>query len=101
MQLFELINGLLGSDGITANKHLSIQLFSVTPLSSDSGLITWLPHSDTVHELLKLYRSTHNISLDIEQTHLHRTVPPTEFPFLLLDELLLPPLMTQFRFRYN
>ena len=39
MQLFGLVNTLLQSDDATAKAHLSIQRYSVIPLSPNSGLI--------------------------------------------------------------
>ena len=39
MQLFGLVNTLLQSDDFTAKAHLSIQRYSVIPLSPNSGLI--------------------------------------------------------------
>jgi FKBP12-rapamycin complex-associated protein len=58
MQLFGLVNEILESHDITAKKHLNIQRYAAIPLSSDSGLIEWLPSSDTLHELFKVcYRS--------------------------------------------
>eukprot|EP01127_Copromyxa_protea_P022122 TRINITY_DN7809_c0_g1_i1.p1 TRINITY_DN7809_c0_g1~~TRINITY_DN7809_c0_g1_i1.p1 ORF type:complete len:2505 (+),score=361.67 TRINITY_DN7809_c0_g1_i1:42-7556(+) len=79
MQLFELVNDLLSVDSITAHKHISIQCFSVTPLSSDSGLIKWIPHSDTFHELIRIYRAAHDIPIDIEITHLNRFAQTEEY----------------------
>ena len=44
MQLFGLVNTLLQSDDATAKAHLSIQRYSVIPLSPNSGLIGYLLH---------------------------------------------------------
>lgn len=38
------------------DRHLRIKRYSVTPLSPDSGLIGWVPHCDTLHQLIKEYR---------------------------------------------
>ncbi|GJY17218.1 translation initiation factor eIF-2B subunit beta-like protein isoform X3 [Tanacetum coccineum] len=40
----------------TAEKDLSIQQYEVIPLSPSSGLIGWVPHCDTLHQLIREYR---------------------------------------------
>ncbi|WVQ75374.1 hypothetical protein IAR50_004994 [Cryptococcus sp. DSM 104548] len=66
MQLFGLVNTLLNTDQDCAKRHLSIQRFSVTPLSPSAGVLGWVPHSDTVHVLIKQYRDQRKILVDIE-----------------------------------
>ena len=44
----------------------SIQRFSVIPLSTNSGLIGWVPHCDTLHSLIRDYREKKKILLNIE-----------------------------------
>ncbi|WWC91382.1 uncharacterized protein L201_006326 [Kwoniella dendrophila CBS 6074] len=66
MQLFGLVNTLLNADQECARRHLSIQGFSVTPLSPSAGLLGWVPHSDTIHVLIKQYRDQRKILVDIE-----------------------------------
>jgi len=56
MQLFGLINTLLGNDRETANRHLSIQRYAIIPLSPNSGLIGWVPDHDTLHSLIRYVR---------------------------------------------
>ena len=34
----------------------SIQRYAVIPLSTNSGLIGWVPHCDTLHALIRDYR---------------------------------------------
>eukprot|EP01125_Pyxidicula_operculata_P012255 TRINITY_DN4020_c0_g1_i2.p1 TRINITY_DN4020_c0_g1~~TRINITY_DN4020_c0_g1_i2.p1 ORF type:complete len:2409 (-),score=332.13 TRINITY_DN4020_c0_g1_i2:1267-8115(-) len=79
MQLFALVNTFLESDDITSKNHLSIQRYSVVPLSSETGLIEWLPHSDTIHELLNLYRGSHKISLEAELNFMEQWVTKNEY----------------------
>ena len=38
----------------------SIRRYSVIPLSQNSGLIGWLPHSDTLHTLIRDYRESND-----------------------------------------
>ncbi|EGG15157.1 protein kinase [Cavenderia fasciculata] len=66
MQLFGLVNTSLSANHETAKSHLSIRRFSVIPLSPNSGLIGWVPHSDTLHTLIKDYRESSKILLNIE-----------------------------------
>ncbi|OXG23734.1 FKBP12-rapamycin complex-associated protein [Cryptococcus neoformans Ze90-1] len=66
MQLFGLVNTLLNNDHESAKRHLSIQRFSVTPLSPSAGLLGWVTHSDTIHVLIKQYRDQRKILVDIE-----------------------------------
>lgn len=65
-QLFGLVNTLLIADPECAKRHLSIQQFSVTPLSPGAGLLGWVQHSDTLHMLIKGYRESRKILVDIE-----------------------------------
>jgi FKBP12-rapamycin complex-associated protein len=66
MQLFGLVNTLLAADQECAKRHLSIQQYSVTPLSPSAGLLGWVQHSDTLHLLIKNYRDSRKILVDIE-----------------------------------
>lgn len=66
MQLFGLVNTLLSNDPETLKRHLSIQCMSATPLSPNSGLIGWLPDTDTLHQLIRDYRESRKILLNIE-----------------------------------
>ncbi|KAF4675377.1 phosphatidylinositol kinase- protein kinase tor1 [Perkinsus chesapeaki] len=45
---------------------LRIQTYAVVPLSNNSGLIEWVPGSDTIHKLIKDYRDANNIPLSVE-----------------------------------
>ena len=48
MQLFGLVNTLLANDRDTSKKDLRIRGYSVIPLAPNSGLIQWIPNTDTV-----------------------------------------------------
>lgn len=65
MQLFGLVNTLLADDPECFKRHLNIQQYSAIPLSPKSGLLGWVPHSDTFHVLIKEYREG-KILLNIE-----------------------------------
>jgi hypothetical protein len=66
MQLFGLVNTLLAKDSETFQRHLTIQKYSVVPLSPNSGLIGWVDNTDTLHVLIRNYRDSRKILLNIE-----------------------------------
>ena len=53
MQLFGLVNNMLGAERSTAERDLSIARYAVIPLSPNSGLIGWVPNCDTLHALIR------------------------------------------------
>ena len=44
----------------------SICRYSVIPLSQNSGLIGWAPHSDALHTLIRDYRERKKIMSNVE-----------------------------------
>lgn len=75
MQLFGLVNTLLSTDTECFKRHLSIQRFPAIPLSQSSGLIGWVPNSDTLHNLIKEYRESRRILLNIEHRIMLQMAP--------------------------
>ncbi|KAI8593944.1 armadillo-type protein [Geranomyces variabilis] len=75
MQLFGLVNTLLATDAETFKRHLSIQRYPVIPLSPNSGLIGWVPHCDTLHTLIRDYRESRKILLNIEHRLMLQMAP--------------------------
>lgn len=75
MQLFGLVNNLLGTDPETFKSHLNIQRYPVIPLSPNSGLIGWVPHCDTLHALIKDFRESRKILLNIEHRLMLQMAP--------------------------
>ncbi|KAG5838758.1 hypothetical protein ANANG_G00226970 [Anguilla anguilla] len=75
MQLFGLVNTLLANDPASLRKNLSIQRYAVIPLSTNSGLIGWVPHCDTLHALIRDYREKKKILLNIEHRIMLRMAP--------------------------
>ncbi|CAK9293619.1 unnamed protein product [Gordionus sp. m RMFG-2023] len=78
MQLFGLINTLLKNDEETVRRNLVIQRYAVVPLSTNSGLISWVPHCDTLHTCVKEYRESRKILLNIEHKMMLRAAPDYE-----------------------
>jgi serine/threonine-protein kinase mTOR len=75
MQLFGLVNTLLKNDSESFKRHLTIQRFPAIPLSQNSGLIGWVPNSDTLHNLIKEYRENRRILLNIEHRIMLQMAP--------------------------
>ena len=61
MQFFSLVNSLLTSDPVTLKRNLTIQRFSVVPLSTNSGYIIYInnakspPESFTGHLIISFF----------------------------------------------
>ncbi|KXS11006.1 FAT-domain-containing protein [Gonapodya prolifera JEL478] len=75
MQLFGLVNTLLATDPETFKRHLSIHRYPVIPLSPNSGLIGWVPNIDTLHGLIRDYRESKKILLNIEHRLMLQMAP--------------------------
>ncbi|KAG8650537.1 serine/threonine-protein kinase TOR isoform X2 [Manihot esculenta] len=75
MQLFGLVNTLLENSRKTSEKDLSIQRYSVIPLSPNSGLIGWVPYCDTLHQLIREYRDARKITLNQEHKYMLSFAP--------------------------
>ncbi|KAG0044728.1 phosphatidylinositol kinase- protein kinase tor1 [Gryganskiella cystojenkinii] len=75
MQLFGLVNTLLSIDPETFKRYLGIQRYPVIPLSPNSGLIGWLPDTDTLHTLIRDFRESRKILLNIEHRIMLQMAP--------------------------
>jgi FKBP12-rapamycin complex-associated protein len=75
MQLFGLVNNLLANDPESLKRHLNIQRYSAVPLSHQCGLLGWVPHSDTLHELIRSYRESRKILINIEHRIMLQMAP--------------------------
>ncbi|XP_063386567.1 serine/threonine-protein kinase mTOR [Cydia fagiglandana] len=78
MQLFGLVNTLLQADPHTFRRDLNIQRYAVIPLSTNSGLIGWVPHCDTLHSLIRDYREKRKCLLNIEHRIMQRMASDLE-----------------------
>ncbi len=78
MQLFGLVNTLLANDADTDNKNLFIKRFPVIPLSQNTGIIGWVPNCDTLHQLIKEYRSSNNVIQNVEHRLMFTLCPKFE-----------------------
>lgn len=75
MQLFGLCNTLLANDSECYKRHLNIQRFPAIPLSQNSGLFGWRPNTDTLHVLIREYRESRKILLNIEHRIMLQMAP--------------------------
>ncbi|KAF3938362.1 hypothetical protein ABW19_dt0205056 [Dactylella cylindrospora] len=75
MQLFGLVNTLLSVDSECFKRHLNIQRYPIIPLSQNSGLMGWVPQSDTLHVLIREYRESRKILLNIEHRIMLQMAP--------------------------
>ena len=75
MQLFGLVNTLLATDPECLKRHLNIQRYAAIPLSTQSGLLGWVPNSDTLHVLIREYRESRKILLNIEHRIMLQMAP--------------------------
>jgi FKBP12-rapamycin complex-associated protein len=75
MQLFGLVNTLLANDSETSKRDLSIRRYAVTPLSHDAGVVGWVPNCDTLHYLIREYRDSRKILLNIEHRLMVQMAP--------------------------
>jgi FKBP12-rapamycin complex-associated protein len=75
MQLFGLCNTLLTGDSESYKRHLNIQRYPAIPLSQNSGLLGWVPNSDTLHVLIREYRESRKILLNIEHRIMLQMAP--------------------------
>lgn len=69
MQLFGLVNTMLANDRATAERDLSIARYAVIPLSPNSGLIGWVPNTDTLHALIREYRDARKVCCSARRPH--------------------------------
>jgi FKBP12-rapamycin complex-associated protein len=78
MQLFGLVNTLLSVDTNSFKRRLHIQRYPVIPLAPNAGLLGMILDSDTMHVLVRDYRDSRKVLLNIE----HRLMLQVCFFFL-------------------
>ncbi|KAF9240696.1 phosphatidylinositol 3-kinase [Melanogaster broomeanus] len=78
MQLFSLVNTLLSVDTSSFKRRLHIQRYAVTPLAPNAGLMGWVKDSDTLHVLVRDYRDSRKVLLNIEYRLMLQMAPDYE-----------------------
>ena len=90
MQLFGLINACLVNDRSTKSRGISITRYSVLPISNNSGVIGWVKNCDTLNQLVKEYRKTNKVHLDLERRLIaQRTGAPDDVLCTRFDKMPL------------
>lgn len=87
---------------------LCLQRYAVIPLSTNSGLIGWVPRTDTLHTLIHDYREKKKILLNIEHRIMLRMAPDYDVIFNRLiitifeqELLFLHPFTIYYNFVWN
>ncbi|KAF8817420.1 phosphatidylinositol 3-kinase [Phlegmacium glaucopus] len=83
MQLFGLVNTLLSVDSSSFKRRLHIQRYPVIPLAPNAGLLGWVQDSDTLHVLIRDYRESRKVLLNIEYRLMLQMAPDYESLCLL------------------
>ncbi|KAG6845015.1 hypothetical protein H0H87_001536 [Tephrocybe sp. NHM501043] len=78
MQLFGLVNTLLSVDTDSFKRRLHIQRYPVIPLAPNAGLLGWVQGSDTLHVLIRDYRDSRKVLLNIEYRLMLQMAPDYE-----------------------
>ncbi|EIW79336.1 atypical PIKK FRAP protein kinase [Coniophora puteana RWD-64-598 SS2] len=78
MQLFSLVNTLLSVDTNSFKRRLNIQRYPVIPLAPNAGLLGWVQDSDTLHVLVRDYRDSRKVLLNIEYRLMLQMAPDYE-----------------------
>lgn len=78
MQLFSLVNTLLSVDTDSFKRRLHIQRYPVIPLAPNAGLLGWVQDSDTLHVLIRDYRDSRKVLLNIEYRLMLQMAPDYE-----------------------
>uniref|UniRef100_A0A0W0G7G9 non-specific serine/threonine protein kinase n=1 Tax=Moniliophthora roreri TaxID=221103 RepID=A0A0W0G7G9_MONRR len=78
MQLFSLVNNLLSVDTNSYMRRLHIQRYPVIPLAPNAGLLGYVQGSDTLHVLVRDYRESRKVLLNIEYRLMLQMAPDYE-----------------------
>ncbi|KAG9313026.1 phosphatidylinositol 3-kinase [Chiua virens] len=78
MQLFSLVNTLLSVDTNSFKRRLHIQRYAVIPLAPNAGLMGWVKDADTLHVLVRDYRDSRKVLLNIEYRLMLQMAPDYE-----------------------
>ena len=87
MQFFTMVNRLLAVNPETCKQELFVRTYSVTPLSDNCGLISWVDRHDTLHSLIKMYRESKHAEISAEYQLMKRVFHTT---FIMFISSLLP-----------
>ncbi|KAI0316749.1 atypical/PIKK/FRAP protein kinase [Amylostereum chailletii] len=83
MQFYGLVNTLLSVDTNSFKRKLRIRGYPVIPLGPHAGLLGWVHDSDTLHVLVRDYRESRKVLLNIEYRLMLQMAPDYESLMLL------------------
>ncbi len=75
MQLFGLVNALLARDRRRNTHDLSIQHYAIAPLLHNAGVVSWVPHCDTLRYLIWDYCEAYQIPLNAKNQEMMALAP--------------------------
>jgi FKBP12-rapamycin complex-associated protein len=75
MQLFSFINTFVENSTLPLRSKLSITTYKVIPITTEVGLIGWLPNCQTVFDVVSQYRQRKGIPLETEFQHVLGIAP--------------------------
>ena len=86
MQLFALINGILGHCENTyfRENNIFISRYAVIPLTKNVGIIQWVTGADTLHQIVIENRQLCGINREIEAQII---TPISDVPFIMLNSI--------------
>ncbi|KAH0574663.1 Kinase, PIKK [Spironucleus salmonicida] len=76
MQLFKLNNALMNDDHQCSIRQLKILRYPVTPLGRTSGMLFWVPKTETLHDMIKQQRQLHNVQEMTEDINFKQRAAP-------------------------
>ncbi|KAF8064841.1 phosphatidylinositol 3-kinase [Lyophyllum atratum] len=83
MQFYSLVSNLLAADTESFRRHLHIQHYPVIPLAPNAGLIGLVQDVDTLHVLIRGYRDSRRVLVNIEYRLMLQMAPSYESLTLL------------------
>jgi FKBP12-rapamycin complex-associated protein len=75
MQLFSFVNSFVENSTLPLRSKLSITTYKVIPVTTEVGLIGWVPNCTTLFDLLRRYRTKHDIPVECEWNYVSERFP--------------------------
>ena len=75
MQLFDFISGSIKASAMPLSHNLAITTYRVLPFTYKVGLIGWVPNTQTLLEIIRQYRASNSVVLEIEKLRTYVVEP--------------------------
>ena len=85
MQFFSLINGFFFKNRKSIELNMSINRYSIVPLSQNVGLIQWITGADTIHQCICDDRNYHGLPIYPEINYIKETIS-CDFAYLSIPQ---------------